>query len=254
MKYEDILDIDELAALAYFIPDFKSNTGIDSLVEEIENAVRRKAIEADSLYKCCSPEAMCDMSMPLEEPCGSPCDGGGVFPVDAEFSADQLIRELGEINEDILRGIGLSEKAMKFILSLKVKPSRLKITRHSRIILEDYDKTEIKLDDKTKALYFLFLRHPEGIAIKGLQEHVNELMDLYQSISGRDDPDAMKRTIMDLVSPFGNSVNISLSRIKRAFGELYCKQIAQNYYVTGERGEERKITLDRELVTWETIR
>lgn len=79
-------------------------------------------------------------------------------------------------------------------------------------------------------------------------------MDLYQSISGRDDPEAMRRTITDLADPFQNFVNISLSRIKRAFGEPFCPQVAQNYYVTGERGRERRIALDRSLVTWEAIR
>jgi len=79
-------------------------------------------------------------------------------------------------------------------------------------------------------------------------------MDLYQSISGRDDPQAMQKTISDLVDPYQNFVNISLSRIKRAFGESFRRQIAEKYFVSGERGGVRKVALDRNLITWETIR
>lgn len=170
-----------------------------------------------------------------------------------ESDTERLVRELASLNEEKLRSIGLSEETLRFILGQNFVVSRMRITRHSEILLEDYDNREIRLDTKTKALYFLYLRHPEGIAIKDLQDHVNELLDLYQSISGRDDPDAMRKTIDDLVSPYGNDINVSLSRIKRAFID-FCPLIAQNYYVVGERGGLRRIILDRDLLTWETIR
>lgn len=192
--------------------------------------------------------------MPCAPPPGSyydiPCDAVG-----EEFNLEHLIAELSELNEQKLRDLGLSESALRFILGhTKPKLSRLRITRHSKIILDDYSGKEIRLDDKTKALYFLFLRHPEGIAIKDLPEHINELMDLYQSISGRDDPEAMKNTIENLADPFQNNANISLSRIKKAFCEAFSSTLAIQYYVEGERGGLRKIAIDRSLVTWETIR
>ena len=100
-----------------------------------------------------------------------------------ESDTDRLVRELASLNEEKLRSIGLSEETLRFILGQNVVLSKMRITRHSEILLEDYDNREIRLDTKTKALYFLYLRHPEGIAIKDLQDHVNELLDLYQSIS-----------------------------------------------------------------------
>jgi len=253
MKIEDLLDIDELSAIAYFVPDFRENPEVESVIFEIESLANKPSFigAAPSEYMADMEEKTLCESAPI-------CPEGPVDldmgPRDEEQSADEVLRELGEMNEDILRGIGLSESAIQYILSLKIKPSRMTITRHSRIILDDYDKQEIRLDDKTKALYFLFLRHPEGIAIKQLPEYLNELMDLYQSISGRDDPQAMQKTISDLVDPYQNFVNISLSRIKRAFGESFRRQIAENYFVSGERGGVRKVTLDRSLVIWETIR
>lgn len=110
------------------------------------------------------------------------------------------------------------------------------------------------MDDKTKALYFLYLRHPEGLCIKDLPSHIEELLDLYQSVSGRDDKDAMRKTVENLADPFQNNANISLSRIKRAFVEAFNDNLAKAYYVDGERGGVRSIAIDRRLVTWETIR
>jgi len=191
------------------------------------------------------------------DPCGSMPMPGSIPSMGSgeEYQIEQLIEELQELNEEKLMAIGLSESALRFILGHVIpKMSRIRITRHSKIILDDYSGREIKMDDKTKALYFLYLRHPEGLAIKDLQDFKNELLDLYQSISGRDDPDAMRQTIDNLCDPFQNNANISLSRIKKAFCEAIAGQIASNYYVEGERGGVRMISLDRSLVTWEAIR
>ena len=171
-------------------------------------------------------------------------------------TADTLIRELQNMREEDLRKLGLSVASLRFLLRLKAMPapSKMRITRHAKIILEDFNNREIKLDDKTKALYFLFLRHPEGISIKCLPDHIEELLDIYQSFSGRDDKMAMRKTIENLADPFQNNANISLSRIKKAFCEAFDMQIAKYYFVDGERGGCRKVALDRKLVIWETIR
>ena len=58
------------------------------------------------------------------------------------------------VNEQALRDIGLSESALRFILNLKEGPSRMRIDRHSKIILDDFKGMEIKMDDKTKRFTF----------------------------------------------------------------------------------------------------
>jgi len=235
-----------------FIRELFEYLGIDSYSEKC-SCPSSEDILFSMQGVCSKLEDEC-APVPCAPPPGSyydiPCDAVG-----EEFNLEHLIAELSELNEQKLRDLGLSESALRFILGhTKPKLSRLRITRHSKIILDDYSGKEIRLDDKTKALYFLFLRHPEGIAIKDLPEHINELMDLYQSISGRDDPEAMKNTIENLADPFQNNANISLSRIKKAFCEAFSSTLAIQYYVEGERGGLRKIAIDRSLVTWETIR
>ena len=52
-----------------------------------------------------------------------------------------------------------------------------------KIYLPDYKNVEIKMTTLPKALYILFLRHPEGIILKQLSDFEPELMKIYQIIS-----------------------------------------------------------------------
>lgn len=236
----------------------RSNEG-DETMEDFLALLLEQLEDISDFYCACGDVLASPCGMYEEDECTTysslPCPDSFDEPIGEEYDIEQLIDELKEVNEAKLRDLGLSESALRFLMGHVVpKLSRMTITRHAKIILEDYAGREIKMDHKTKALYFLYLRHPEGLSIKDLTDHTKELMDLYQSISGRDDPEAMKQTIENLCDPFQNNANISLSRIKKAFVEAFSPELAKTYYVDGERGGLRSISLSRELVTWETIR
>ena len=61
----------------------------------------------------------------------------------------------------------------------------------------------------------------------------------------------MEKSVMDVTDPTKNTINENASRIRKAFVEQFDKSLAQNYYITGERGEAKKITLPQHLVTWD---
>ena len=103
----------------------------------------------------------------------------------------------------------------------------------------------------SKAIYMLYLRHPEGILFSYLPDYRDELHHLYGMISGRDNREEIKRSIDDVTDPTRNSINEKCSRIKQAFLREFDDSIARNYYITGERGEAKKILLSRDLVTWD---
>jgi len=126
--------------------------------------------------------------------------------------------------------------------------SRMRITGHGAIFLTDYNNAEVKLDPLSKALYFLYLRHPEGIAYKELFQYREELLQLYSGLSARSDQSGFSKSIDDLVNPFNNAVNVKVSRIRNAFLTVVCDRIARNYYITGSAGERKTVTLDRSLV------
>jgi hypothetical protein len=115
----------------------------------------------------------------------------------------------------------------------------------------DYEMKEVKMSPLPKALYFLFLNHPEGILFKELTDYRTELMTIYKNISLRENPDEARESIKKMTDPFDNSVNEKCSRIRTAFLRVVAEDIAENYYITGYRGEEKKILLDRELVIYE---
>jgi hypothetical protein len=115
----------------------------------------------------------------------------------------------------------------------------------------DYGMQEVKLSPLPKALYLLFLKHPEGILFKELPSYRSELMNIYKNITLRESPDKAMESIMRMTDPYDNSVNEKCSLIRIAFLRVVSEEIAENYYITGDRGTPKKIALDRELVIHE---
>ncbi|MDD2474932.1 MAG: hypothetical protein PHI32_03360 [Dysgonamonadaceae bacterium] len=140
---------------------------------------------------------------------------------------------------------------MEILQQTTQRLSRLKITTDYKICLMDYEMKEVDMSPLPKALYFLFLNHPEGISFKELPDYRTELMTIYKNISLRENPDEAIKSIIKLTDPFDNSVHEKCSRIRAAFLSVVAEDIAINYYISGNRGEAKKITLDRELVIYD---
>lgn len=153
--------------------------------------------------------------------------------------------------EKIEREFGITIEALELLLGYKVALSKLNITTSSRLFLTDFDNREVKMDDLTKALYFFYLHHPEGARLKELHEHEDEILHIYSGITGRDDTKKIRESVRNLLNPFGNNLNVSMSRIKKAFKDIMSDRVARFYYVDGSYGEVRKVALDRDLVIWE---
>lgn len=149
-----------------------------------------------------------------------------------------------------LRQSGVGEIALQRLFKPTQELSRMHI-RYGRIFLPDYNNMEIRMHPLSKAIYMLYLRHPEGIMFSYLPDYRNELLQLYELISGRDSREDIRRSIDDVTDPTRNSINEKCSRIKQAFLREFDDSIARNYYITGERGEAKRILLPRELVSWD---
>jgi hypothetical protein len=171
---------------------------------------------------------------------------------DNDFSSDikQLMDEVSERVEK-LRLHGVSELVLKNLLQPEKKLSRLIITKSSQIFLPDYNNMEIQMTPLPKAVFFLFLRHPEGILFKNLVDYRDELTRIYGHLTGRQDMKAVKKSICDITDPTQNSINEKCARIREAFVRNFDDHLAQNYYVTGNRGEAKTIILPRDLVEWQ---
>lgn len=131
-----------------------------------------------------------------------------------------------------------------------IKLSRLTIAKDGAIQLADYQK-EVKMEPIVKAVYLLFLNHPEGIAFKYLPDYRKELTDLYQKIKPLGLNERVIRSIEDVTNPLLNSINEKCSRIRAAFQAEVDASLLDQYIISGKSGEAKKIALPRDLVVWE---
>ncbi|MBP5637432.1 MAG: hypothetical protein J6X25_07960, partial [Bacteroidales bacterium] len=137
---------------------------------------------------------------------------------------------------------------LEILLGYTVRLSPLHITKGGRIFLANFDNREVKMPNISKALYFLYLRHPEGLRYKEIIDHKDELLHIYGSISGRDNPEEIEKSIDLLADPYGNALNVNSSRIKTAFRNAVSDRVARFYYINGSAGGITKVPLDRDLV------
>lgn len=166
---------------------------------------------------------------------------------DFDFNVHRLSKEIQQRIEQ-LRHLGIGEAFILSLLAPPRQPSPLVITPDFKLLLPEYDNMEIHLAPMSKALYFLFLRHPEGILLKHLCDHRTELADLYMLLSNRENLDKMNQSINDLVDSTKNSVNEKCSRIKEAFLLQFEESVARQYYITGSASDPKGILLPRHLV------
>ena len=145
-----------------------------------------------------------------------------------------------------IKRLGFREEKLKNRIVL----SKLTIKKDSTVILSDYNK-EVKMEPIVKAVYLLFLNHPEGIAFKFLPDYRKELADIYQKIKPFGLTERAIRSIEDVTNPLLNSINEKCSRVRAAFLSEVDTTLLEQYIITGKSGEVKKVTLPRELVVWE---
>ena len=169
---------------------------------------------------------------------------------DQEFVSLTLLEDM-DVRVQKLRSKGLNEWTFRGLFKTKAQLSRLVVTKDYRILLPDYNDTEVKMEPLVKAVYLLFLRHPEGIVFKGLADYREELLGIYKTLKPMGLSKRTIQSIEDVTNPLLNSINEKCARIRSAFVKKFDEGLAKNYFVTGERGEVKKITLPRDLVVWE---
>lgn len=170
--------------------------------------------------------------------------------IETDEETQKLIEEFRQ-RVAILHQRGISEHLLQQMIATPQVVSRMIITRDYRIILPDYNNMEIEMTPLVKAVYLLFLRHSEGIAFKQLIDYRNELKMIYQQIKGETLNNKMKQSIEDITDPTKNSINEKCARIREAFVTRFDERLAVNYIVSGNRGESKRIPLNRDFVEWQ---
>jgi len=191
----------------------------------------------------------------------------------AHYSLDEmaeLVRRLAEQlqmagrKDLLLRAIGAPLLEELRIEAARMKLSRLLITKDYRFFLVDYNYKEVELQPVHKAVYLLFLAHPEGIEFKRLGEYREQLTRYYMATAKLMDKEKVIEGVDHLVNPLDNAINEKCSRIKKVFLDMMDEYVASYYIISGHTQKHiigssrvwyerlKVITLSRELVINET--
>lgn len=165
---------------------------------------------------------------------------------------DEILGMLEDLENTIrklhLRGISLG--AIHEFIDKQETISRLVITDDLRIFLPEYNNMEIEMSAQIKALYFLFLNHPEGIVLQHLEEYHNELVNYYKQTSKVPLTPKKIDGIKRLEEYGNNQLNVLITRIRELFCSKFDERLAKHYVISGEKGGRYSIPLDRLLVEW----
>lgn len=147
--------------------------------------------------------------------------------------------------------------------SLVDKPtiSRMEITENGEILLSDYGM-KIDFSLPLKAIYFLFLRHPEGIVLGNLADYIDELAYICEKMGINNEND-LAFIAYNMIPDY--------DIIDQTFGEIYTKfrerldiKAAAPYIIQAspyelahgnripyiDMGAPKKIVLNRSFVSW----
>ncbi len=176
----------------------------------------------------------------------------GAYSPEDNMSDDELIEEVRERIAK-LRQRGIAEYILEQLIHPDNRLSRMVITKDGRILLPDYNDMEIKMEPLVKAVYLLFLRHPEGIVFKQLPDYREELTRIYSRLRPSGLTERAIQSIEDVTNPVLNSINEKCARIHAAFVGQFDEYMAKSYYVSGHRGGVKKIELPKKLVELQII-
>ena len=159
---------------------------------------------------------------------------------------------LEEVKERLLKlkKYGMSEKEITSLVHTEKSLLKLTISKDYRIYLGD-ERKEIHMEPLVKAVYLLFLSHPEGIVFKNLPDYRKELTKIYAEVRPWGLTNRALQSIEDVTNPLLNSINEKCARIRKAFVNVMDSKAAEPYIIKGMRGGIKKIALPRELVVWE---
>ena len=188
---------------------------------------------------------------------------------DQQYSPEEIAREIRRLigqlqiagrKDLLLHAVGVPLLEELRIEAAKGKLSRLVITKDYRFILEDYHQ-EVELQPVHKAVYLLFLAHPEGIEFKRLADYREELTRYYMATAKMMDKEKIIEGVDHLVNPLDNAINEKCSRIKKVFLDMMDEYTASYYIISSHTQKHvagssriwyerlKIITLPRELVT-----
>ena len=160
---------------------------------------------------------------------------------------------LDEVKEKVrrLRAYGVGDTVIETVLHEDELLPELIITEDYKIVISDDRQRVVEMEPLVKAIFLLFLSHPEGIVLKCLPDYRKELRTIYLQLRPQGMTNRAELSIINVTTPTHNSINEKCARIRKAFSDILPQHIANYYVVTGKRGEAKKIDLPQGRIRWE---
>lgn len=181
----------------------------------------------------------------LEEPAA---DYDGLLE---RMEAAELLALMEKVQER-LRLMGVSAPAPEAMPSpMSAAPVELYIDRHYSIRMDAPDGPALPLRPLVKALFILFLRHPEGILLKERDRYRQELEEIYAVICPNAAIEDVRARVGRLVNLQDNSFSEKASVLNARLEELLPAGTAEDYKIQGYNGHPRRIPIDSLSVHWQ---
>ena len=145
----------------------------------------------------------------------------------------EIVRQIQLQLEDFLEGHELP--------SLTVERDYVKI--------KSLGKT-IDLQPLERAVYSTFLdAGPDGIRYADIGDHFNQLLDAYGKRYTGSDPQEITRTVRKLCDNSDTQeLRTTIANIKKAFIKSLGHELAEFYYISGEKSKAKRVKLPRQLL------
>lgn len=174
-------------------------------------------------------------------------DYGGMLE---RMEASELLALMEKVQER-LTAMGVSTEIDKVMPDpLEAEPVELYIDRQYTIRTGASDGPALPLRPLVKALFILFLRHPEGILLKQRDQYRQELEEIYAVISPNTAVEEVRARIGRLVNLQDNSFSEKASVLNARLEVLLPPGTAENYKIQGYNGHPRRVPLNPLHVHW----
>ena len=149
--------------------------------------------------------------------------------------------------------LALMEKVKSRLKALgEEAPVNLFIDKKFTIRVDDKNAPALPLRPLVKALFILFLRHPEGILLKEREQYRQEMEEIYSTISPNTAPEKVRARIGRLMDPQDNSFSEKASVLNARLEELMPAGSADEFKIQGYNGHPRRIPVSPLLIHWES--
>ena len=164
-------------------------------------------------------------------------------------------RALERIKQDIINYIAQYHDDPKDLMAELLRgkvivgsPGRLLVNGDMKIVVPEYDETEIQMTAMCRTLYILFMKQRKqgkgGIVLKNMDEYSEDIIGIYSMVKPGADHDRVVASVKNLCDPFSESLNQTISRINRCVRSVITdKELVKQYMITGTRGEAYSINL-----------